>query len=55
MLTQVTTEEKKKNFFMNRLDVKDNVNVNFKSVIQAFHSILYDVKTCRHIHMSIDC
>ena len=42
MLEQVTTIEKNENFFMFRFDVKDDVNV---SVIQAFHSMLYDVKS----------
>ena len=28
MLKQVTTEEKNENFFMFRLDVKDDVNMN---------------------------
>ena len=36
MLKQVTTEEKTKTFFMFRLDVKDDVNVNSKASFKRF-------------------
>ena len=44
MLEQVTTFGETKSFFMLRLDVKDDVNVNSKASFQAFHMILCHVK-----------
>ena len=44
MLEQVTIFWRNEEFFMIRLDVKDDVNVNSKASFQAFHMILCHVK-----------
>ena len=51
MLEQVTTIEKNENYFMFRLDVKDDVNVNSKTSFKRFIRLL---KACRHILWLID-
>ena len=53
MLEQVTTFEETKSFFMFRLDVKNDVNVNSKASFQAFHLILCDVK-CMQAYSYVD-
>ena len=53
MLEQVTTFEETESFFMFRLDVKDDVNMNSKASFQAFHLISCDVK-CMQAYSYVD-